>query len=49
VLFKGTADLGKDNGGFFDWIGRATSDGFVRFCTSAKQAGEFRLDRKKQA
>lgn len=41
-------DLGAENGGVFDWIGRAAGDGFVGFFTSAKHAGEFRLERKRQ-
>jgi hypothetical protein len=47
VLFKGTIDLGEENGGVFDWIGRATDTEFVGFFTSAKHVGEFRLERKK--
>jgi hypothetical protein len=47
VLFKGTTDLGEANGGVFDWIGRATEREFVGFFTSAKHAGEFRMERKK--
>jgi len=46
VLFKGTSDLGEENGGVYDWIGRATRTEFVGFFTSAHQVGEFRLDRK---
>jgi hypothetical protein len=47
VLFKGTTDLGEENGGVFDWIGRATGQEFVGFFTSAAQVGEFRLERKR--
>ncbi len=47
VLFKGTTDLGAEHGGVFDWIGRATDKEFVGFFTSAKQPGEFRLERQK--
>jgi hypothetical protein len=47
VLFKGSADLGEEHGGVFDWIGRASDNEFVGFFTSAKAPGEFRLDRKK--
>ncbi len=48
VLFKGTNDLGEENGGEYDWIGRAAGDEFVGFFTSAKYAGEFRLQRTKE-
>ena len=37
-----------ENGGEYDWIGRAAGDGFVGFFTSSKHAGEFRLQRKKE-
>src|SRR5689334_3416560 len=33
VLFKGTADLGKEDGGVYDWIGRANGDEFLGFFT----------------
>ena len=46
VLFKGTTDLGENNGGVFDWIGRADGKEFVGFFTSATHVGEFRLTRK---
>jgi hypothetical protein len=46
VMFKGTADLGEADGGVFDWIGRATDHEFAGFFTSAKYAGEFRLERQ---
>jgi hypothetical protein len=45
VLFQGTADLGKEDGGVYDWIGRATEKEFVGFYTSAKYAGTFTLKR----
>jgi hypothetical protein len=47
VLFKGTTDLGEENGGVFEWIGRATDNEFVGFFASAKHVGEFRLERQK--
>jgi hypothetical protein len=31
VLFKATVDLGEQDGGVFDWVGRATDDEFVGF------------------
>lgn len=46
VLFKGSTDLGEKHGGVFDWIGRATDKEFVGFFTSAKEPGEFRLERQ---
>jgi hypothetical protein len=45
VLFKGTADLGEKDGGVYDWIGRATDNGFVGFYTSQKYTGTFQLAR----
>jgi prepilin-type N-terminal cleavage/methylation domain-containing protein len=45
--FKGTTDLGEENGGVFEWIGRAKDNEFVGFFTSAKHVGEFRLERQK--
>jgi hypothetical protein len=45
VLFKGTTDLGEQ-GGVFDWIGRAGDQEFVGFFTSSHYVGEFRLERK---
>jgi hypothetical protein len=47
VLFKGTTDLGPDDGGVYDWIGRASDTEFVGFYTSEKYTGVFRLTRKK--
>jgi hypothetical protein len=44
VLFKGTTDLGEQ-GGVFDWIGRADQQEFVGFFTSAHYVGEFHLER----
>ena len=35
VMFKGTVDLGKNDGGVFDWIGRANDKEFIGFFTSA--------------
>jgi hypothetical protein len=48
VLFKGATDLGEQ-GGVFDWIGRADSQVFLGFFTSSYYVGEFRLERKKDA
>src|SRR5947209_4318247 len=48
VLFKGTTDLGEKDGGVYDWIGRATSQEFIGFYTSAKYTGTFRLTPKKE-
>lgn len=45
VLFQGTTDLGEQ-GGLFDWIGRASEQEFVGFFTSSHYVGEFRLERK---
>jgi hypothetical protein len=47
VLFKGTVDLGPQDGGVFDWIGRATNNEFVGFFTSGFYTGIFNLARKK--
>jgi hypothetical protein len=47
VLFKGTADLGKEDGGVYDWIGRATESEFVGFYTSQGYTGTFKLTRPK--
>jgi len=47
VLFKGTVDLGKKDGGVYDWIGRADGKRFVGFYTSARYTGVFQLGRAK--
>src|ERR1044072_1693674 len=47
VMFKGTTDLGAQDGGVFDWIGRATDKEFVGFFTSAYYTGTFNLARPK--
>ena len=47
VLFKGTTDLGAQDGGVYDWIGRATDKEFVGFFTSAYYTGTFNLSRAK--
>lgn len=47
VMFKGTSDLGKQDGGVYDWIGRATEKEFVGFFTSAFYTGTFNLARAK--
>lgn len=48
VLFKGTTDLGEQDGGVYDWIGRATDKEFLGFYTSASHAGTFILTRAKE-
>jgi hypothetical protein len=47
VMFKGTTDLGAQDGGVFDWIGRANDKEFVGFFTSAFYTGTFNLTRTK--
>jgi len=47
VLFKGSADLGPQDGGVYDWIGRATDKEFVGFYTNAYYTGVFVLTRSK--
>lgn len=49
ILFQGTADLGENGGGVYDWIGRATEKEFVGFYTSEGHTGTFRLARPKPA
>ena len=43
VLFKGTAELGPQDGGVYDWIGRADEKEFVGFFTSAFYTGVFTM------
>ncbi|HEY7912629.1 MAG TPA: hypothetical protein VIG62_12020 [Blastocatellia bacterium] len=45
VMFKGTTDLGPNDGGVFDWIGRANEKEFVGFFTSSFYTGTFNLSR----
>jgi hypothetical protein len=45
VMFKGTADLGPQDGGVYDWIGRADNSEFVGFFTSAFYTGVFTMTR----
>ncbi|HEU0185389.1 MAG TPA: hypothetical protein VFS27_08745 [Blastocatellia bacterium] len=45
VMFKGTVDLGKQDGGVFDWIGRANDKEFIGFFTSAFYTGTFNLSK----
>jgi hypothetical protein len=45
ILFKGSADLGQQNGGVFDFLGRATDDQFVGYYSSARYTGVFSLRR----
>ena len=47
VLFTGTVDLGAQDGGVYDWVGRATNDEFIGFYTSAHATGFFNLTRAK--
>ena len=47
VMFKGTVDLGEQDGGVYDWIGRATDKEFAGFYTSSHHVGVFRLARAK--
>jgi hypothetical protein len=47
VMFKGSADLGARDGGTYDWIGRAVTDEFVGFYTSAAYTGVFSMTRAK--
>ncbi len=47
VMFKGSADLGQQDGGVYDWIGRAVDNEFVGFYTSAAYTGVFSLARVK--
>ena len=43
VIFKGSIDLGEQNGGVFDWVGRANEEQFVGFYSSAYYTGVFNL------
>jgi hypothetical protein len=43
VLFKGTVDLGAQDGGVFDWVGRGTTNEFIGFYTSGYSTGYFNL------
>jgi hypothetical protein len=45
VLFRGTADLGAEDGGVFEWIGRATDRAFIGFYVNAGYTGAFALSR----
>ena len=45
VLFKGSVDLGKKDGGVYNWIGRATVEGFTGFYTSQAYTGTFQMAR----
>ncbi len=47
VLFKGTTDLGAQDGGVYDWIGRANDKEFIGFFTNAYYTGFFTLTRAK--
>ena len=44
-MFKGTTDLGAQDGGVYDWVGRANAKQFVGFYTSAFATGTFSLTR----
>ena len=43
VLFTGTVDLGAQDGGVYDWVGRATNGEFIGFYTSVYATGYFNL------
>jgi hypothetical protein len=45
VLFNGSVDLGVQDGGVYDWVGRATNAEFIGFYTSAYSTGFFNLER----
>jgi hypothetical protein len=45
VMFKGSADLGAQDGGVYDWIGRANGKQFIGFYTSAYATGTFSMTR----
>ena len=45
ILFKGTSDLGVQDGGIYDWVGRANATQFIGFYTSAFATGTFSLTR----
>ena len=47
VMFKGSVDLGAQDGGVYDWVGRATNGEFIGFYTSAASTGVFSLTRAK--
>ena len=47
VMFKGTVDLGAQDGGVFDWVGRATGNEFIGFYTSAQATGFFNMKKVK--
>ena len=47
VMFTGTVDLGQQDGGVFDWVGRATNGEFIGFYTSAYSTGFFNMKRTK--
>jgi hypothetical protein len=47
VMFKGTVDLGAQDGGVFDWVGRATGGEFIGFYTSANATGFFNMKQVK--
>ena len=46
VMFTGTVDLGQQDGGVFDWVGRATGGEFIGFYTSGYSTGYFNMKRK---
>lgn len=47
VMFKGTVDLGQQDGGVYDWVGRATGSEFIGFYTSAMATGFFNMKKVK--
>ena len=46
-MFKGTVDLGQQDGGVYDWVGRATGSEFIGFYTSAMATGFFNMKKVK--
>ena len=48
VMFSGSVDLGREDGGVYDWIGRATDKEFIGFYTSQGHVGAFQLSRVKK-
>ena len=47
VMFTGSVDLGAQDGGVYDWVGRATNGEFIGFYTSATATGFFNMTRVK--
>jgi hypothetical protein len=49
LMFEGTVDLGPEDGGVYDWIGRADGEHFVGFYTNAHTTGVFRMTPRTQS